>query len=152
MLTARGEESDVVAGLEMGADDYVTKPFRVRELVARVRAVLRRTGVEKSDSPKNCIEIGTLKIDSERYEVRVEGQPIELTLAEFRLLWALASNPGRVLTREQLLSKITAGTAFIIDRNVDVHVRAVRKKLGPARKLITTVRGVGYKLRDQSSS
>jgi DNA-binding response OmpR family regulator len=148
MLTARGEESDVVVGLEIGADDYITKPFNVRELVARVKAVLRRARPERFSAEEQFIELGPLLIDSGRHEVRVGGRLVEFTLTEFRLLKFLASNPGRVLTRQQLLNEITAGTTFIVDRNVDVHVRAIRKKLGVHRGLINTVRGVGYKIQD----
>jgi DNA-binding response OmpR family regulator len=150
MLTAKGEEDDVVAGLEIGADDYVRKPFRVRELVARVRAILRRTPQAKA--PQEQIMAGPLVIDLPRHEVYKNKQLITLTRAEFRLLRTLVMNAGRVLTREQLLNEITEGTTYIIDRNVDVHVRAVRKKLGDARDLIATVRGVGYKFRDRTAA
>jgi DNA-binding response OmpR family regulator len=148
MLTARGEESDVVIGLELGADDYVTKPFNVRELVARVKAVLRRSSLDQKDSSADFIERGPLRVDSERHEVNLDGNLVEFTLTEFRLLRFLASNPGRVLTRQQLLNEITEGTAYIVDRNVDVHIRSIRKKLGEFRQLISTVRGVGYKFQD----
>jgi len=149
MLTARGEESDVVIGLEMGADDYVSKPFKVRELVARVRAVLRRSRTDREDDAEHLVEKGPLCIDSERHEVSLNGELVEFTLTEFRLLRLLASNPGRVLTRQQLLNEITEGTAFIVDRNVDVHIRSIRKKLGQARDLIATIRGIGYKFQDR---
>jgi DNA-binding response OmpR family regulator len=145
MLTARGEESDVVLGLELGADDYIPKPFKIRELVARVRAVLRRVESGRTEHRRR-VQVGEVVIDTDSHEILIRGEPVEFTLAEFRLLRALASQPGRVLTREQLLTEITEGTAFIIDRNVDVHVRAVRKKLGGLRDMISTVRGVGYKL------
>jgi len=148
MLTARGEESDVVIGLEMGADDYITKPFKVRELVARVKAVLRRSRQDRKEDVGDIVERGPLCIDSERHEVKLDAELVEFTLTEFRLLRFLASNPGRVLTRQQLLNEITEGSAFIIDRNVDVHIRSIRKKLGSARDFITTIRGVGYKFRD----
>lgn len=149
MLTARGEESDVVVGLEMGADDYIAKPFKVRELVARVRAVLRRSTSDRKESGSDYVERGPLRIDSDRHEVSLGGELLEFTLTEFRLLRFLASNPGRVSTRQQLLNEITEGTAYIVDRNVDVHIRSIRKKLGKARDLITTVRGVGYKFQDR---
>lgn len=149
MLTAKGEESDIVVGLELGADDYVRKPFKVRELLARVRAVLRRnTGKAEEPAGGESIRVGPLTLDSRAYEARLEGAPLDLTRAEFRLLRSLAANPGRVLTRERLVSEITEGSVFIIDRNVDVHIRALRRKLGPAREMIATVRGVGYKLRE----
>ena len=146
MITARGEESDVILGLEMGADDYVAKPFRIRELVARVRAVLRRVPEKHASERGVAIQVGPIHIDPARYEVRVNRVPVELTLAEFRLLETLAERPGRVFSRDQLLDRITEGKAVIIDRNVDVHIRSIRKKLGEARSLISTVRGIGYKL------
>jgi DNA-binding response OmpR family regulator len=148
MLTARGEESDVVVGLEMGADDYIPKPFKIRELVARVRAVLRRSQSRSKGASDDQIVVGPLVIDSARHEVLKDGEPIALTLSEFKVLRMLASNPGRVFTREQFLNEITNGAAYIIDRNVDVHVRAIRKKLGDARGMISTVRGVGYKFQN----
>lgn len=146
MITARGEESDVILGLEMGADDYVSKPFRIRELIARVRAVLRRAPEKPAAEPEGAIQVGPIHIDPVRYEVRVNSDPVDLTLAEFRLLKTLAAQPGRVFSRDQLLDRITDGKAVIIDRNVDVHIRSIRKKLGEARSLISTVRGIGYKL------
>jgi DNA-binding response OmpR family regulator len=148
MLTAKGEESDVVIGLEMGADDYVTKPFSPRELIARIRAVLRRPRGGAADGPTGRRTVGPVTIDPERHEVFYRDQPIQLTLAEYRLLSALTSRPGRVFTREQLLEKITGGEVYVIDRNVDVHVRAIRKKLEGDADFIVTVRGVGYKCRD----
>jgi DNA-binding response OmpR family regulator len=154
MLTAKGEESDVVIGLEMGADDYVTKPFSPKELVARIRAVLRRPKLSKDEDPEGRRTVGPITIDPERHEVWLEAapgqapQPLILTLAEYRLLTALMARPGRVYTREQLIDKITGGEAYVIDRNVDVHVRAIRKKLGDQADFIMTVRGVGYKCRD----
>ncbi len=146
ILTARAEESDVVLGLELGADDYVTKPFSVRELVSRVRAVLRRASAPaEADAPEAVVRVGDLEVDSVRFEARVAGVPVALTPAEFRLLRVLASHPGQVMSRDRLLDHITEGRSIIIDRNVDVHVRALRKKLGPAGRRIVTVRGVGYK-------
>ena len=148
MLTAKGEESDVVIGLEMGADDYVSKPFSPKELVARIRAVLRRPRAPGAVAAEGRRTVGPVTIDPERHEVWLRDQPLSLTLAEYRLLSALTSRPGRVFTREQLLEKITGGEAYVIDRNVDVHVRAIRKKLGSEAEFIVTVRGVGYKCRD----
>ncbi len=148
MLTAKGEEADVVAGLELGADDYLTKPFSPREFVARVRAVLRRLSREATESERSRIQAGPLVVDATRHEVLFEGHPLSFTRSEFRLLWALLSRPGRVFTRNELADKITGGESLIIDRNVDVHVSAIRKKLGPAGDLIATVRGVGYKCKD----
>jgi DNA-binding response OmpR family regulator len=144
ILTAKGEESDIVVGLEMGADDYLVKPFRVKELVARIRAVLRRLGPEENE----VIKVGPLVIDSSRHEVRMDERPLTLTLTEFKILKALASRRGRVLTREQLLDRMSDGTTFLIDRNIDVHIRSIRQKLEPHRDLVITVRGVGYKLKE----
>ena len=148
MLTAKNEESDVVIGLEMGADDYVSKPFSPKELIARIRAVLRRPLLQAPKSPSSLLSVGPVAIDADRHEVLLKGQPLALTLAEYRLLTALASRPGRVFTREQLLEKITGGEVYVIDRNVDVHIRAIRKKLGDEADFILTVRGVGYKCRE----
>jgi len=149
MLTAKGEESDVVIGLEMGADDYVTKPFSPKELVARIRAVLRRPrGGPAVTNAGDRRTVGPVTIDLERHEAFIRSEPLTLTLAEYRLLTTLTARPGRVYTREQLLEKITGGEAYVIDRNVDVHVRAVRKKLGDDAEFIVTVRGVGYKCRE----
>ena len=149
ILTAKGEETDIVLGLEMGADDYVTKPFSPRELTARVRAVLRRAEAAAGDNDSNRIEHGPLLLDAERYQVWLNGNPLSLTLSEFRLLHALVSSPGRVLTRDQLVERITAGECIVTDRNVDVHISSLRKKFGDEHEdLIVTVRGVGYKCRE----
>lgn len=147
MVTAKGEEADTVAGLEVGADDYVIKPFRIREVIARVNAVLRRAA-EPAASETDKIERGPLLVDIGRHEVTVEGEPVELTLAEFRLLAALARQPGRVFPRSRLVQHITAGGYQISERNVDVHVAALRRKLGDLGARIATVRGIGYKFRD----
>ena len=146
MLTAKGEESDVVLGLGVGADDYVAKPFRVKELIARVRAVLRR-GQEDDDLPAGRrIEREGLLIDTEKHLVLVDGDDVPFTLTEFRLLEALAATPGRVFSRDLLLRKIQ-GDVCVDERNIDVHIRSIRKKLGERKDLIVTVRGVGYKFR-----
>ncbi len=147
MVTAKDEESDVVLGLELGADDYVSKPFGMPEVLARVRAVLRRSK-QVLDTSRTTLTVGDLHIDQQRFEAHVDGQLLDLTRAEFRLLWALVSQPGRVFTRDQLVEHITAGEAMISDRNVDVHVSALRRKMATAGGLITTVRGVGYKCKD----
>jgi len=148
MLTAKSEETDVVIGLEMGADDYLAKPFSPRELVARVRALLRRVARGSEEVGKTRIELGDLVLDLSRHEVTSLGTLVPLTRAEFRLLWTLVQRPGRVYTRNELVDEITAGEAVIVDRNVDVHVSSIRKKLGDSGRRIATVRGVGYKCAD----
>jgi DNA-binding response OmpR family regulator len=150
VVSAKGEESDVVLGLERGADDYVTKPFRHAELLARIRAVLRR-GRRDDDAAPEVVRRGRLEIDSLRHEVRLGGRPVDVTLAELRLLRALAASPGRVLTRAQLLEHITGGERVIIERNVDVHVATIRRKIDELRDSIQTVRGIGYRWKDGES-
>ena len=144
MLTAKGEESDVVTGLELGADDYVPKPFSMRLLLARIRAVLRRTGGPAPGSPK-VLRLQGVVIDDERHEVKVEGVLVQLTLTEYKLLRFLARHPGRVFTRTQILDNIQDEQAIVVDRAIDVHVAALRRKLGSAGSLIETIRGVGYR-------
>jgi DNA-binding response OmpR family regulator len=148
MLTAKGEETDVVLGLELGADDYITKPFSPREVLARVKALLRRKDRDKKGGERKRIELHGLVLDAKRFEASLESEFLNLTRAEFRLLWALCSRPGRVFTRDELVDRITAGESLIIDRNVDVHISAIRRKLGVSGDLIATVRGVGYKCKD----
>lgn len=147
MLTAKSEESDVVLGLGVGADDYITKPFKVKELLARLRAVLRRGPLMEDLPTGQRIETCGLVIDRAKYSVSLEGKEVPLTLTEFKLLSTLAGAPGRVFTRELLLEKIQ-GEAFVDERNIDVHVRSIRKKLGEENPFIVTVRGVGYKFRE----
>ena len=151
MVTARGEESDVVLGLGVGADDYIHKPFSPRELIARLRAVLRRGGMQERDPERKTVR-GPLAIDPAKHRVHLEGRRLELTPTEFRLLHFLASHPGRVFTRGQLVDSAIGDRAVVIDRNIDVHVRAVRKKLGSHRDLIETVRGIGYRFREDQES
>jgi two-component system phosphate regulon response regulator PhoB len=145
MLTAKGDESDVVLGLGVGADDYVKKPFSPKELVARVRAVLRRSAERQADLKAGKLHVRGVVIDPRRHEVSVDGKSIDLTPTEFRLLRALASRPGWVFERGELLSQVVGPDTIVVDRSIDVHVNSIRKKLGRRRELIQTVRGVGYK-------
>ena len=149
MVTARGEETDRVRGLEQGADDYVVKPFSVKELLLRVKAVLRR-GAEEGSAPvaEGVREAGDIRLDPVRHEVTVKGEAIVLTALEFRLLKTFLERPGRVQTRETLLSDVWGIEADITTRTVDTHVKRLREKLGPAGDVIETIRGVGYKLGD----
>lgn len=149
MVTAKGEPDDIVAGLEAGADDYVAKPFSPKVLLARVKAVLRRRDeVEAHGPPGARIVRGDMIVDSDRHEVRIAGQVVNLTATEFRLLHFLAAHPGRVFTRNHMLDRVVGSDAMVIDRNIDVHVGSIRKKLGEHRDAIETVRGVGYRFRD----
>ena len=151
MLTAKGEEADIVRGLELGADDYIAKPFSPRILMARIKAVLRRTESEQNVSNNgnsNVVSVANLRIDSDRHEVLVDGRPVELTATEFKLLRLLASKPGRVFTRQQIIESIHEGFAAVTDRSVDVQVVALRKKLTTAGDHIQTVRGVGYRFKE----
>lgn len=146
MLTAKGEESDIVAGLELGADDYVTKPFSGKVLVARVRRLLRKA-TEMGDD-KALVKVHGLVIDPARHEVALHGKPVSLTLTEFNILHTLARRPGLVFTRYQIVDAIHGDDYLVTDRAVDVQIVALRRKLGACGKLIETVRGVGYKFKD----
>lgn len=146
MISAKSEELDVVLGLELGADDYVCKPFSLKVLLSRIKAVLRRG--KEPESSEQSITFGDFTIEVDRYIVRKKDKSIALTLSEFGILRRLVTNRGKVLTRNQLLDDVQNDDAFIIDRNIDVHIAALRKKLGPNFDMIETVRGVGYRFRD----
>jgi DNA-binding response OmpR family regulator len=150
MLTARGDETDRVVGLELGADDYVVKPFSPKELVARVRAVLRRTQAARAGGPE-VLRVADVEVDVPRMRVAVAGRPVELTPTEFQLLWALMREPGRVFTRGQLLDAVH-GVAFeSYQRAIDAHVKNLRKKIEPTPgrpRYLLTVHGVGYRFAD----
>jgi DNA-binding response OmpR family regulator len=150
MLTARDDELDKVLGLELGADDYITKPFSIREFRSRVRALLRRAAIPAASGEEETIERNGLRIDVSRRDVEVSGTPVQLTYVEFELLRTLAANPGRVFTREMLLQRLWGGADYREPRTIDVHVRHLREKLerDPSEpEYILTVRGVGYRFR-----
>ncbi|QXD31731.1 response regulator [Candidatus Pelagisphaera phototrophica] len=145
MLTAKDDQTDVVLGLGLGADDYVTKPFSTKELLARVAAVLNRGSLQDDLGSGKRFEVGDLVVDSERFEASWGDHRLSLTVTEFKILRCLAENPGCVFTRDDLLGKSIGEHAFVIDRNIDVHIRSIRKKLQQP-DLIATIRGVGYRL------
>ncbi|MGD9031326.1 MAG: response regulator [Desulfobacteraceae bacterium] len=147
MLTAKGEEADIVTGLELGADDYITKPFSPRILVARVRAVLRR-GASEVPEDESVLKVHNLSIHPGRREVLVNSEPAQLTFTEFGILNFLARRPGWVFTRSQIVDAVRGDDYPVTDRSVDVQIVGLRKKLGPAGKYIETVRGVGYRFRE----
>jgi len=152
MLTAKGEEIDKVLGLEVGADDYITKPFSVKELLARVKAVLRRSEARRAADQTEIFEFKGLRIDFKSYEVTVDGRKISLSPTEFRLLKFLSRNPGRVYSREQILDRVWGDDAFVEPRTVDVHVRRLRAQIEKdlnSPNYIVTVRGAGYKFVDR---
>jgi DNA-binding response OmpR family regulator len=152
MLTARDDEFDTVLGLELGADDYITKPFSIREFRSRVRALLRRAGASHRDAtPSEPLVAGTLALDPDRREVKVDGRALELTYVEFELLKTLVAQPGKVFSRRALLQAIWGDSAYREPRTIDVHVRHLREKVeqDPSEpELILTVRGAGYRLRE----
>lgn len=147
MLTARGEEADIVSGLELGAEDYITKPFSRKVLVARLKTVLRRRSAEPADE-KSALTIRELTIHPGRHEVLVNGQPVQLTFTEFGILHFLARRPGWVFTRSQIVDAVRGDDYFVTDRAIDVQIVGLRKKLGVAAEYIETVRGVGYRFKE----
>jgi len=148
MLTAKAEETDRLIGFELGADDYVTKPFSPKELVLRVKAILRRKEVDQEG--EKIIRIGDLLIDIDRYQISIKKSPVRLTSTEFKLLVELASKKGRVQTREHLLDRVWGYTYEGYARTVDTHVRRLREKMGPFGDSIETIRGVGYRFREEN--
>lgn len=148
MLTAKGTESDVVVGLTLGADDYIVKPFNTSELMARIKAVLRRTEPREGEAQGEILTSGPLRVDLSKHVASLDGAPIELTLSEFKLLTFLLKKKGRVFTRDQLLDAVVGPDVFVTARNIDVHVAALRKKLGKYGGCIITVRGVGYRFEE----
>ncbi len=147
MVTAKGEESDIVYGLEKGADDYIVKPFSPRELIARVKSHLRRSKIAGKTSSSKTIVFGPIQLELETFELILDGTRLSLTLAEFKLLRTLLSDPGKVFTRGKLVHSIAGEGTYIVERNVDVHIRALRKKMGDWSSLIETSRGIGYSIR-----
>jgi len=145
ILSAKSQETDKVLGLEFGADDYVTKPFSPRELIARIRAILRRGREHRTTSTTKA---GDILIDNTRHKVTVRGEEISLTFTEFKLLEFLAQRPGVVLSRDRILDVVSGEDTIVCDRTVDAHVKSLRRKLGPARDYIETVRGAGYRFRE----
>jgi two-component system phosphate regulon response regulator PhoB len=145
MLTARGEDIDQVAGLEVGADDYIAKPFSPRVLLARLRSVMRRSTAP--GDPREVVTVGPICIDTGRHEITVEGQTVILTATEFKILRYLAARPGRVRARLEIVEEVS-GEVAVLERTVDAHVTSLRRKLGSAGALVETVRGVGYRLRE----
>ena len=152
MLTAKGEESDAVIGLAQGADDYVRKPFSVRELMARVAAQLRRGRRRAGDDEPNLVRWGEMVVDSDRFVVELSGEAVPLTTTEFKLLRHLVARAGRVFDRGELLDSVRGVDALATDRTIDVHVASVRKKLGDYGDYLRTVRGVGYKFAEAPDS
>ena len=144
MLTARSAETDEIVGFNMGADDYVTKPFRVQPLIHRIKALLRRA--DSADDAKNQLEMHGIEIDRTNHVVKYLGREMELTPTEFRLLWTMMSQPGRPFSRSELMETSRGEDANSLERTIDVHVRALRKKLGETNEIIETVRGVGYRM------
>ena len=149
MLTAKGEEEDIINGLELGADDYITKPFSVYVLIARIKTVFRRVESDTTKTSPSPIYIGAIVVDPEKYLVTVNNKEVKLTTTEFNILKSLAENENRVLTRRQLLESTQGNVDFVTERTIDVHLTSLRKKLGKYGCMIETVRGVGYRLKNE---
>lgn len=147
ILSAKAEELDVLLGLELGADDYIPKPFSPKVLLARIKALFRRK--KEPEKPSKILKFSEFLLDPDSYILRKQNKTISLTLSEFGILCRLVSNPGKVLTRNQLINDINNDAGFIVDRNIDVHIASLRKKLGPSFHAIETVRGVGYRFREE---
>jgi two-component system phosphate regulon response regulator PhoB len=151
-LTAKGEEVDRIVGFELGADDYVVKPFSPRELLLRVKALLRRAGPDAGEDGQadenSPLERGGIRLDRVRHEVQIQGRKLDLTPLEFRLLSHFMERPGRVLSREHLLDRVWGEGVYVTDRTVDTHVKRLRSKLGSRADLVETVRGIGYRFRE----
>lgn len=150
MVTAKGEESEIVIGLELGADDYVVKPFSPKVLMARIKAVLRRKEISKTAETGQAIKFDNLEIHQRKREVRIDGRPVDLTFTEFQILLFLAAKPGWVFTRYQIVDAVKGTDYPVTDRSVDVQIVGLRKKLGPYGKYIETMRGVGYRFSDKT--
>ncbi|MCC6908786.1 MAG: response regulator transcription factor [Phycisphaerales bacterium] len=148
MLTAKGDEADIVAGIELGADDYITKPFSPRVLLARIRAVLRRHSQSEPIDDSALVRVHQLEIDPVRHEVTVEKRRLDLTITEFRVLSWLARHPGRVFTRQQIIDAVRGDDYPVTERSVDVQIVALRRKLGKCGDYIETIRGVGYRFKE----
>jgi len=150
MLTAKGEEEDIINGLDLGADDYITKPFSVSVLIARIKTVFRRMEPDARSISSSPIYIGPIVIDPQKYMVTVNDNEIKLTTTEFNILKTLAENENKVLTRKQLLRETQGNVDFVTERTIDVHLTSLRKKLGRLGWMIQTVRGVGYRLKNET--
>ncbi|HEY2250396.1 MAG TPA: response regulator [Planctomycetaceae bacterium] len=145
MLTARSEEVDEIVGFQMGADDYVTKPFKIKPLIQRIKALLRRKKTTAAEG--DVVSAGGIEIDRAQHRATVDGQELNLTPTEFRLLWALVRQPGRAFSRHELMETAMGDDALVLERTIDVHVKSLRQKLGDRAEQIETVRGVGYRFR-----
>ncbi len=148
MLTAKGEEADIVTGLELGADDYVTKPFSPRILIARIRAVIRRKDKSKKNDDLETIQVHDIAINPRKRKILANGKPVDLTFTEFQVLYYLAKRPGWVFTRTQIVDAVRGDDYPVTDRSVDVQIVGLRKKLSSCGRYIETVRGVGYRFRE----